>query len=189
MLKTIRAGLVAVILAVSISVGISDTPVYAAPTPQTGSCTGRACWANHTVFRGSWLTNYRYLKNHPKFAQNLRLDLSSDGCSIPKGWPNWIKDEIRPFKKFFRQPCVIHDFGYRNFGPNDSLKVQKKYLTAKQRKTGDTSKELIDQRFRSMMLYKCEKKFDGLQEFGCKAAAQAFFVGVDQFGNKAWANS
>jgi hypothetical protein len=66
--------------------------------------TARAKQLMFEVSLGSFLSAYR--DGAPNDANNP-LDWSADGCSVPDG---------TPYKSFFRDACLRHDFGYRNLG-------------------------------------------------------------------------
>ena len=73
------------------------------------------------------------MKRHPRLTRHF--DLSTDGCSAPgwlEGHPVAAK-YIREHKEKVRRACLIHDFGYRNFGPGE-FKLARWRMTAKQQK-------------------------------------------------------
>ncbi len=111
-------------------------PMSARPDPGDGGGCSRRCWAHWVVFRGSPpLEFYRHVKRHPR--GTARFDFSTDGCSAP-GWLDNVPlagGIVREHKRKFRRACLIHDFGYRNFGPGE-IGLQWWRMTDKQQSWG-----------------------------------------------------
>ncbi|MDO5698147.1 MAG: phospholipase A2 [Dermatophilus congolensis] len=73
--------------------------------------------ANRLMFNQSlqYFINFRawYHKDYPG------LEWSSDACSVP--FP--LDNISSAYMKAFQNPCVRHDFGYRNYGAKSALKL------------------------------------------------------------------
>lgn len=131
------------------------------------------------------------LRNYPDMRR--RFDMSSNGCSV-KGAKKYLPDDlVDNFARIFRKSCVIHDFGYRNFGPGE-LGLQRKYLNGKQKQWGAIGlREYIDRRFLVTMDRTCARRDrpggpdDGHWDW-CDRAAEAFYIVVRNFGDDAWNN-
>ncbi|MBO8196651.1 hypothetical protein ITI46_34230 [Streptomyces oryzae] len=94
---------------------------------------------------------------------------TSDGCSVPTG--------LAPYSKVFRPACVQHDFGYRNYGADHELKLDPTRRT----------KNWIDGRFRTEMRRICEDTYKApLRLTNCRNAAQAYYLGVQIGGDRAF---
>ncbi|GAA3106658.1 phospholipase A2 [Streptomyces rectiviolaceus] len=89
---------------------------------------------------------------------------TNDGCSVPTGYA--------PYVEVFRPACVLHDFGYRNYGARHELKLDPTRAT----------KNWIDGRFRTEMRRICDDKYrTPLAHLNCTNAAEAYHLAV-QFG-------
>lgn len=176
------------VAAANAPVAVAEPVARAAPSPERpdpggggGSCK-KKCWGHYVVFRGSPML--QYLK-HVRHTPSLRrwFDMSSNGCSVPDGIPTF------GYERIFRRACVVHDFGYRNFGPGE-LNVDRAYLGRPQRRwDANTDKEYIDRRFKQLMDRICEHRDDEDGFFdACDEMAEAFYRAVRHGGNDAWNN-
>ena len=139
------------------------------------------------VFKGSPpLQFYRHVKRHPRLARHF--DLSTDGCSAP-GWleeiPVAVK-YIREHKEKVRRACLIHDFGYRNFGPGE-FKLARWRMTAKQQSWSlRGAKANIDRRFLQQQYRICKSSGESGYFDACPRMARRFYRAVVLFGGEAW---
>lgn len=89
-----------------------------------------------------------------------------DGCSLP----NEIKPLAAKFVKLFRNPCLRHDFGYRNFGNGLALG------------SDESHKSAIDSKFYADMKTVCGRISDTGDRGDCNEKAYLFYFGVSRFG-------
>ncbi|WP_159030810.1 phospholipase A2 [Streptomyces sp. 769] len=108
----------------------------------------------------------RTYRQFPTYAQQHEkpFDWTTDGCSPPTP---------RPWAKVFHDACVIHDFGYRNYG-GEGLRLDP---TEARRKT-------IDDRLLEEMLRICRDQPNALPD--CPGAARTMYQVVRQFGSTAF---
>jgi Prokaryotic phospholipase A2 len=155
------------------------------PDDGGGSCK-RACWAHAIIFKSSPpLQFYRHVKRHPKLKRRLDLEFENNGCSAPE-WTEEIPlagKYIREGKETFRRACMIHDFGYRNFGPGE-LKLQRFRMTQKQQDWGlPGAKANIDRRFLQQMYRICKSTDETGYFDACPRVARKFYWAVVHFGS------
>ena len=94
---------------------------------------------------------------------------TNDGCSVPTGYA--------PYSKVFRPACVLHDFGYRNYGAKHELKLDPTLRT----------KNWIDGRFRTEMRRICDDRYrTPLAHLTCTNAAQAYYLAVQVGGHNSF---
>ncbi|AUH44566.1 phospholipase A2 [Streptomyces sp. CMB-StM0423] len=94
---------------------------------------------------------------------------TTDGCSVPTGYA--------PYSDVFRPACVLHDFGYRNYGADHELKLSP---------TRET-KNWIDGRFRTEMRRICDDRDTSrLSHLTCVNAAEAYYEAVQLGGDNAF---
>lgn len=176
------------------ALGVAAGPATAAPAtvtvedPGNGGACGTVCWAHYVVFRGRPMMEwYAHVKATPNLSD--RFDMDNNGCSAP----GWTEFTTAGWSEIFHRACVIHDFGYRNFGPGE-IHVNRAYLTFGQPDwDADTDKEWIDQRFKQMMMWICaERDQPGGPDAGhwdtCEKWANTYYSGVRWGGNDAWNN-
>ncbi|GAA0844734.1 phospholipase A2 [Streptosporangium amethystogenes subsp. fukuiense] len=103
--------------------------------------------------------NYPDFERHPRVAP---FDWSTDGCT--------------GIGQFFRRACVIHDFGYRNFGNHGALKLSPFPAT----------KEWIDERFWHEMRRICFDTYgpSGGATQGCLGGAYTAYKYVRDHGGE-----
>jgi hypothetical protein len=95
---------------------------------------------------------------HPHVAP---FDWSTDGCTA----------SLPGYGETFRQPCMQHDFGYRNYGGRGELKLD----------PTERTRAWIDQRFLEEMNRVCDRPATP-DKRDCKDNATAMWVGVTLFG-------
>lgn len=162
-----------------------DTPVatvsLSMPDPGDGGSCGKKCWGHYVVFRGSPMLQFlKHVRHTPSLRR--KFDMSNNGCSVP----DWI--DTHGYERIFRRACVVHDFGYRNFGPGE-IHVDRAYLGRPQRRwSANTDKEYIDRRFKQLMDRICEHREDSDGWDACEFMAEAFYRAVRHGGNDAWHN-
>lgn len=101
--------------------------------------------------------SYDAFGEHPRTAP---FDWSTDGCTaVPE-----------PLAGRFRDACVQHDFGYRNYGSRGTLRLD----------PSDARRARIDRRFREEMRRVCADRHDGSDT--CLAQADLLYRGVVLFG-------
>lgn len=159
----------------------------AATPPSSGlSCarTNLRCIAHQVVFRGDPMLEYL---NWAKKDLPGKFNYSNDGCSVPAyvSFAGLTGAAVTYYKGVFKNACIIHDFGYRNFGSGTQAgykqySLNKDYLTANQRGWGlSGAKANIDRRFLSQMQMICSSRID---EIVCDRAASVFYTAVKNFG-------
>ncbi len=177
------------VLTSTAGLGLASGPASAAIPPSDGGACGTVCWAHYVEFRGNPMMEFY---NHVDATPDLRrrFDMSNNGCSSP----DWLDLNTDYWNDVFRRPCIIHDFGYRNFGPGE-IHVNEAYLMPGQRNDwgADTDKEWIDQRFKQTMMWICaERDEPGGPDAGhpdnCENYADAYYSAVRWGGNDAWNN-
>lgn len=97
-----------------------------------------------------------------------RFDWTTDGCSSPNGL------NLTQWDKTFANPCLRHDFGYRNWGHDGVVQT----LTETQRKK-------IDDKFLSDMRTVCNAK-PVLQQSQCRFWANTYYNTVRVGGRPAY---
>ncbi|MCC3779211.1 phospholipase [Streptomyces sp. UNOB3_S3] len=92
------------------------------------------------------------------------FDWSTDGCTppTPSAWAT-----------VFRPACVMHDFGYRNYGGGLRLDP------------GEERRAWVDRRFLEEMRRVCADR-PSEPGFDCAGAAQTMYTAVRSFGSTAW---
>ncbi|WP_051470980.1 phospholipase A2 [Patulibacter minatonensis] len=90
------------------------------------------------------------------------FDWSDDGCSPPT--PDHLRER-------FRNACLQHDFGYRNFG--NGLMLERT----------ENRRYRIDVKFRNEMNRICGRMFSGNAKRVCKAEATVMYKAVRRFNN------
>lgn len=90
------------------------------------------------------------------------FDWSDDGCSPPT--PEYLRQR-------FRNPCVQHDFGYRNFGKGLTLGRT------------ESDRARIDNKFRTEMWAVCARSFSGRARTVCRAEASTMWAAVRTFND------
>lgn len=104
-----------------------------------------------------------------------QIDWSTDGCSLP-----WYVDAAIPtwalaYSTAFNNSCVIHDFGYRNYGTTHHL-GQTRYR-----------KNTIDSRLLANMNHQCNVMSNlDPRKLTCHSAANAFYYAVSHYADKAF---
>lgn len=94
---------------------------------------------------------------------------TNDGCSVPTGYA--------PYSEVFRPACVQHDFGYRNYGAHDALKLSPTRAT----------KDWIDGRFRTEMRRICDDRNSSrLSHLACVNATEAYYGAVQLGGDSSF---
>lgn len=182
------------VAAANVQAAATDAPAHAtgsvaqaAPLPSDvdpgeGKRCRKRCWAHRVVFRGKPMLQWlKFVRHSPGLKRHF--DMSNNGCSVPDKVPTFDYDRI------FRRACVVHDFGYRNFGPGE-YHVKRKFLTKPQRDWGrHTDKEFIDRRFKQLMDRICVQREDrdGWWD-ACEKMAEIFYRVVRHGGNDAWNN-
>ena len=116
-----------------------------------------------------------------------KFNYTNDGCSVPSYvvFAGLAGAAVTYYKGVFKNACIIHDFGYRNFGSGKQAgftqySVNRNYLTANQRSWGlSGTKANIDRRFLSQMQMICSGRLD---KAVCNQAANVFHSAVKNFG-------
>lgn len=89
------------------------------------------------------------------------FDWSTDGCTA----------SLPGYGETFKQPCMQHDFGYRNYGGQGKLKLS----------PTEETRAWIDKRFLQEMNRVCDEPAIA-DEKDCRNNATAMWVGVTIFG-------
>lgn len=181
--------LTATLIVSSFAVGQAPASASAPPPGDGGGHCGPKCWAHAVVFKSSPpLQFYRHVKRHPRLGRHF--DLHTDGCSAPV-WLDKIPlagKYVRTHRKKFRRACIIHDFGYHNFGPGE-FKLARWRMTAKQQAWGlRRAKANIDRRFLQQMYRICKTTDETGYFDACPRVARKFYWAVVHFGGDAWAS-
>ncbi|MEO3848955.1 phospholipase A2 [Streptomyces sp. B8F3] len=107
-----------------------------------------------------------------EFAETPHVPLfnwTTDGCSVPTGYA--------PYSEVFHPACVLHDFGYRNYGDNHELQLSP---------TRET-KNWIDGRFRTEMRRICDDRDTSrLPHLTCINAAEVYYEAVQLGGDSSF---
>ncbi|MEU3353435.1 phospholipase A2 [Streptomyces sp. NPDC037389] len=108
----------------------------------------------------------RTYREFPAYARRHEkpFDWDTDGCSPPTP---------RSWAKVFHDACVIHDFGYRNYG-GGGLRLD----------PVEPRRERIDDRFLEEMLRICRDRPDVLAN--CAGTARTMHQAVRQYGGSAF---
>lgn len=135
---------------VLLTAAATNTTASASQSADTSSGT-RAAQAATPLQRADFLMNRTY-GQFPAYAQHREapFDWNTDGCT---GTP-W------PWSKVFRAACVMHDFGYRNYGRQGTTRLQLDPT--------DNRRKWIDDRLLQEMKRICN---DGRLGIPCKTAA------------------
>lgn len=93
----------------------------------------------------------------------------TDGCSIPTAIANRIPDSVeRKLEGWFHNPCVIHDFGYRNYGAHaGGLALN----------STSARRASIDSHFKDNMAAACDN-FGFFERIACYGAREIFYGAV-----------
>lgn len=187
MKRFISAALITLATAAGLVLGANSASAVEAPG---GSTCSKTCWAHYVVFRGNPMMEwYNHVKATPILA--AKFDMSNNGCSASAAkayLPSWLDDDVDSYSRIFHRACVLHDFGYRNFGPGE-VHVNEAYLLSGQRDwNADTDKEYIDQRFHALMDKICVARDDIDGWDACEQMSDAFYAAVRWGGNTAWNN-
>ena len=147
---------------------LTTTATTAAASPGKPADATAAAWAVKAaapLARADFLMNQTY-KQFPAYAQHREapFDWTTDGCSAPTPWP---------WSRVFRAACVMHDFGYRNYGNQGSTHLRLD-PTEKRR-------NWIDDRLLVEMNRICD---DGRLGLPCKAAAKTIHSAVHLGGRR-----
>lgn len=109
---------------------------------------------------------------------NKRTDLrwATDGCSDPE----WVRIVSGAYRTYFHDPCVRHDFGYRNYGS--------KYPGSPSFSPTKATKDKIDRVFFGDTSYYCGMTFKGNTSAlnSCSLGATAFYSAVSNKGGPAF---
>ncbi|MCC3776808.1 phospholipase A2 [Streptomyces sp. UNOB3_S3] len=137
------------------------------PGAASAAATGatRAGHADQVRERADFLMARTY-REFPAYARQHEkpFDWTTDGCTHPTP---------RSWAKVFHDACVIHDFGYRNYG-GGGLRLDP---TEARRKS-------VDDRFLEEMLRICRDRPDALTN--CPGAARTMHQAVRQYGGAAF---
>lgn len=168
-LRRLRAGLVAAISVVLVGVGVAPSAQADPPrtTAQIISDTEYSPLTSSSSISGAYVTW--------KGTRPTAIDWSTDGCSLPSYIVAAIPAESLVYSSVFKSSCVLHDFGYRNYGSKHH------YDRTRSRKNS------IDSRFVANMRIQCGKMhwYDPRKPF-CGTAANAFYYAVSHHGDKAF---
>lgn len=147
MRNPVKKGVLALITTVALAVG---TPAASAQTSVAGV---------HEEAHRIMMLNYPDFARHP---HNAPFDWSTDGCT--------------GIGQFFYRACVMHDFGYRNFGGQGALKLSPH---------GNT-KLWIDERFWHEMRRICFDTYgsSGPSTQGCLGGASTAYKYVRDHGGQ-----
>lgn len=122
----------------------------------------------------------KYRKIYP-----TELNWSNDGCSVPKAIilvSPALALVINHYGSVFRDSCVRHDFGYRNFGSNTAGQGPHPKLGA-----NAATKARIDSTFYSNMKIQCAAKYHNwATKKACNSAASVFYTAVSKGGNSSF---
>jgi hypothetical protein len=168
-MKSIKVGLKAIITAAIVGVSlIAVTPSASAAAPiQT------ILNIDYTVEYSQVGTKYydEWQRRYP-----AQIDWSTDGCSLPGYIDVFIPVFALAYSTAFNNSCVIHDFGYRNYGNGKHHLGKTRYR-----------KNTIDTQFRSNMKHQCSNlSWADLRKPTCNAAADAFYWAVSNHADKAF---
>lgn len=129
----------------------------------------RAQLLNHA----KWIMNrtsgdfLAYKRKYAHKGSNRRFNWSADGCSNPPGTDLDFKDDFTP-------ACILHDFGYRNFGRG--LKLGR----------NEDTRGWIDDRFLSEMRRICNNDVPWTDIAFCHGAAGAWWTSLRHGGRDAF---
>lgn len=98
------------------------------------------------------------------------LEWESDGCSVP--FP--LSGISSAYMKAFQNPCVRHDFGYRNYGTKSKLKLS----------PTEAGRKVIDDKFLADMQGVAASAKPPATRDAYYVAAGAFYQAVRSFGGK-----
>ena len=199
--RGLRVLLAATIGLTALLVGSTDASAGAGPPPESGlECTTMKpnnCWAHQVVFRGDPMLEFLNWTSK-KWPKGFNYD--SNGCSVGKAkkiirdtpLPDGLLSVIDDYAKFFRTPCRVHDFGYRNFGSGTQktwkqYHVRDRFLTENQKSWNEPNQKLkIDHRFGDLMHKRCANgnppEMPGSDRWWCDKAADAFEKAVRKYG-------
>src|SRR5690349_4694432 len=105
----------------------------------------------------------------PKPDDDNPLDWSADGCSVPDG---------TPYKSFFRDACLRHDFGYRNLG-NGVFESPSLALDST-----ETAKKAVDSQFLDDAYWLCDHRSSVPPS--CRSVADQYVTFLGILGSKSW---
>jgi hypothetical protein len=159
------------------------------PTPQTSpvpsgpSRAQLAAAVNAVAFERVYGSNVaRYHELYPGRAGVRDIDWANNGCSVPQAILNagrvplpatiTISRLLGYYSGVFEKSCDRHDFGYRNYGSDNSANLQLDPSLGR--------KTAIDARFHANMRYQCQTRFNKYNpaRYLCYTAAQKFFEAV-----------
>lgn len=143
--------------------GTTVTTAAASPGQPTDVQIGaQAVQAAAPLQRADFLMNQTY-RQFPAYAQRREapFDWTADGCTATP-WP---------WSKVFRAACVIHDFGYRNYGNHGTTRL---HLDPTENR-----RKWIDERLLQEMQRICN---DGRLGLPCKSAATTIYGAVRAYG-------
>lgn len=108
----------------------------------------------------------RTYRKFPAYSQHREkpFDWDTDGCSPPTP---------APWAEAFHEACVIHDFGYRNYG-GQGLRLD----------PTEARRKIIDDRLYEEMLWICSDRPEAL--LNCPGAARTMYQAVRQYGGPAF---
>jgi hypothetical protein len=99
-----------------------------------------------------------------------QFDWTTDGCSGPTG----LLPPFGAWTDIFREPCELHDFGYRNFGKG--LRLQPTPLR----------RYSVDRMFRREMRRICATWVNPFERATCRRAAQTMYTAVVTYPGNYW---
>lgn len=134
----------------------------AGPAAADGPATGTGAGAPTVREQADVIMNLTY-EDFARAPHTAPFNWTTDGCSVPSGFT--------PYSKVFKPACVLHDFGYRNYGGNHELKLSPERET----------KNWVDGRFRTEMKRICDDRYKTpLRHRGCRTAAAAYYEAVNK---------
>lgn len=122
----------------------------------------------YRLFTQSWTSSralfWQVRNNVDSYGDYWRFDWTHDGCSAPVGGngPDGV----------FLEPCVRHDFGYRNHGPKNGVG-----------QSSPETRKRVDRAFLIDMDDACND-----WDHDCHSAAFVFYAAVREFGWMSWPN-
>lgn len=109
-----------------------------------------------------------FLRARKEKRHDAELIWASDGCTIPEELSAEQKRRLREFN--FTNPCLRHDFGYRNY--------------RNQGRMNEANRKRIDDRFAVDMRGVCDKIPDAARKQRCIDMGVLYYAAVRRFGDR-----
>ena len=111
----------------------------------------------------------QFLRARSRADQTLGIyEWSQDGCSAPD-----VKN-VNYFNRVFKDACIRHDFGYRNFGPGPNMG---QWMDPR-----DSRRNYVDRQFDADMDWTCRTRPLSITRRRCLQVADVYYTAVRRLG-------